>query len=816
MIAPHIRGWMGAPGYQHRVRQVASFGLMAVLVVLPGFPLAGALLAFGASTAARHAILLGDAFEEARYAVGAEESLERKYRLEPGPEVRARHRQAADAMLAGLEHARRLVEPGERPRIDRVVAAHARYLHAIDRMFAAIDRNDAALARDLDEHETDPAFDQLESYVVTAAAHRRDSALQHLHALVRLEIAGLVATPVVFALALGLAVFFWRVLRVYQEEANAAAEREVTATRLSEQRFRSLIQNASDVLLICAADGEIKYQSPAAEIAWGFADAGLVGQPLFARVHPEELAAAREVWSQVVEASGSTRDIELRLRDHAGAWRYVELILTNLLHEPAIKGVVATAHDIAERKELERQLKHQAFYDALTGLPNRALFHDRLEQALVRTGRRKNKVGLLFLDLDNFKLVNDSLGHQAGDRLLVAAAQRLRACVRAEDTVARLGGDEFVVLLENMTSEADALPLAAGITRQFVWPFTLDGRDLVVTASIGIAIGDASQAEIDSLLRNADVAMYRAKAAGKGRYVVFDPSMHTDTLARLDLETDLRRALKEGELCLHYQPIVCMKDRSVTELEALVRWQHPERGLIAPAYFIPIAEETGLIVPLGQWVLEEACTQVAAWNAQGLGDPPLTVCVNLSPRQFQSPNLADEVLRTLAKTKLAPNCLKLEITEGVIMQDFEATTTILQQLKQLGVQIAIDDFGTGYSSLAYLKRLPLDVLKIDRSFVKGIGEDHEDSAIVRAIISLAGSLNLAVTAEGVECAEQAALLNDWACDQGQGYHFGRPLDAAATTALLRARTQEPVAPVAAGLAREPESALEPAAAPLRG
>jgi diguanylate cyclase (GGDEF)-like protein/PAS domain S-box-containing protein len=787
LIARRVGGWIGARRHQHRVRTIAWTGLIAVLVVLPGFPLAGALLAFGGTTATRHAILLSDAFEEARYAIGREESLERKYRLEPGPDVRARYREAAAAVLAALERARHLIDPAERGQIDRVLGWHARYLDAAGRMFTAIDQHDAALALAIDEYETDPAFDQIKQYVLTAAAHRWDSAAQHLRALVHLETAGFIATPFVLALALGLAVLFWRVLRAYQDEANAAAEREVAATRRSEQRFRSLIQNASDVLLICAADGEITYQSPAADIAWGFAGDGLVGQPLSGRVHPDELAAASEVWAQVLESTGATRDIELRLRDQADRWRYVQLILTNLLHEPAICGVVATAHDIAEQKELERQLKHQAFYDQLTGLPNRALFHDRLEQALVRTGRRKNKIGLLFLDLDNFKLVNDSLGHQAGDRLIVAAAQRLCACVRAEDTVARLGGDEFVVLLENLGSEADALPLAAGITRQFVWPFTLDGRDLVVTASIGIALGDAAQTEIDSLLRNADVAMYRAKATGKGRYVVFDPSMHTDTLARLDLETDLRRALREGELCLHYQPIVCIKTGQVTELEALVRWQHPVRGLIAPAYFIPIAEETGLIVPLGQWVLEEACRQIAAWNLQGLGEPPLTVSVNLSPRQFQSPDLADEVLHTLGNTRLPPNCLKLEITEGVIMQDFEATITILRELKRLGVQIAIDDFGTGYSSLAYLKRLPLDVLKIDRSFVKGIGEDHEDSAIVRAIISLAGSLNLTVTAEGVECAEQAALLNDWACDQGQGYHFGRPLDHAATTTLLRTR-----------------------------
>ena len=394
-------------------------------------------------------------------------------------------------------------------------------------------------------------------------------------------------------------------------------------------------------------------------------------------------------------------------------------------------------------------------------------------------------MGLLFLDLDNFKLINDSLGHHAGDRLLVEAAKRLRGCVRAGDTVARLGGDEFVVLLEYLTSEADAVPLADTIARGFAEPFALDGRELVVTASLGVALADPGQRDGESLLRNADVAMYRAKAGGKGRHVVFDPSMHTDTLARLELETDLRRALDRGELRVFYQPIVLMESGRIAEVEALARWQHPERGLITPAEFIPIAEETGLILPLGSWVLREACRQTASWHAQYPLEPPLIVSVNLSPRQFQKSDLVQEVARTLAETGLAASCLKLEITESTIMHDVEATITTLWALKALGIQIAIDDFGTGYSSLAYLKRLPLDVLKVDGSFVRGISELQEDAAIVRAIISLAKSLGLKVTSEGVESAEQAALLRAWTCDRGQGYHFGRPVEGAALAGLLR-------------------------------
>ena len=388
--------------------------------------------------------------------------------------------------------------------------------------------------------------------------------------------------------------------------------------------------------------------------------------------------------------------------------------------------------------------------------------------------------------MDNFKLITDGLGHAVGDQLLKEAAARLSECVRAEDTVARLGGDEFVVLLDCLLDEADAQVVAENISRQFRRPFKLGSHDVVVTASIGVTLGDASHQDASAILRDADVAMYRAKSEGKGKHVLFDASMHRDSLAGLELENDLRQALEKNELRLHYQPIVEMHTNKLVEVEALVRWQHPTRGLIPPSDFITIAEETGMIVPLGHWVLEEACKQAAQWHAESTVTPPLTLSVNLSPRQFQQPDLDEEIADILQRTGMKASCLKLEITEGVIMRDVELTITMLAKLKALGLKLAVDDFGTGYSSLAYLKRLPLDVLKIDQSFVKGIGRNPEDTAIVQAILSLAQSFNLSVTGEGIETIEQATLLTSMSCDRGQGYFFAKPLDGSGITALLQA------------------------------
>ena len=769
---------------QTRSGRPASIGLVVLLVVLPGFSLWTAVATYRCGEAARRATQLSDVLGEARYQVAAEESLERKYRLEPSLEVRRRHHTAAVEMVGALERAQTMAGVHESRMIGDVLVKHSRYLGAIERLFTAVDNDDVERTRAIDEEEVDPAFEVIEERVLTAAVASRIAADERLEELSRLQSHVAVATPIVFAAGLTLVVCFWRVLRSYQAEMKSSVKREAEVALRNEQRYRLLVQNSSDLVLICSAAGIVSYQSPTAATSRGYAAEALRNRSILTVIHPDEEPAARALLEQALAAPGVPRQAELRVRDGAGAWRHADLILTNLLHEPAVAGVVATLHDVDERKGFERQLTQQAFHDSLTGLPNRALLRDRLEQALERAHRSFGSVGVVFLDLDNFKLVNDSLGHHAGDALLLAAAKRLKSSVRKQDTVARLGGDEFVVVLEGLRGLADVVSVVETIIEEFARPFDLEDRNLVVTASIGVALGNAADREVDSLLRDADIAMYRAKTDGKGRFVVFDPSMHADSLTRLELEADLRQALEMHQLRLQYQPIVSLGSGRVTEFEALIRWHHPTRGLIPPLDFIPIAEETGLIEPIGTWVLQEACRQAVAWQRSHDADPPLVMAVNLSPRQFQNPDLVGTIGRILSETGLAAACLKLEITEGVVMRDMEAAVCTLSRLKGLGVQLAIDDFGTGYSSLAYLKRLPLDVLKIDRVFINGLGHSVQDNTIVQAILSLASSLGMSVTAEGIERAEQAAALESWSCDRGQGYFFARPLDAAQAAALL--------------------------------
>jgi diguanylate cyclase (GGDEF)-like protein/PAS domain S-box-containing protein len=452
-------------------------------------------------------------------------------------------------------------------------------------------------------------------------------------------------------------------------------------------------------------------------------------------------------------------------------------------------GLTVSGRDITERKALEAQLAHQAFHDPLTGLPNRALFMDRLTHALARTGRRDSPVAVLFLDLDRFKVINDSLGHGVADRLLVEVGRRLQTCLRPEDTVARLGGDEFAILLEDV-DESAAARVAERIASQLQSPFALDGREVFVTTSVGIALSRAGQSGPDEIIRDADLAMYQAKTKGKARYEVFDGRMNGLALQRLDLEIDLRSAVTRQEFKVYYQPIMTVETGCVAEVEALVRWEHPRRGLLPPAEFIALTEETGLIVPIGQWVLTEACRQARQWQQRHPSTPPLVMSVNLSARQFQQPDLVHEIGEALRQSGLDPGSLKLEITETVVMHDAASTLAKLQALKELGIRIAIDDFGTGYSSLSYLRRFPVDTLKIDRSFVSGVGADTEDLAIVRAVVQVARSLNLSVTAEGIETAKQLAQLHSLGCDRGQGDYFAKPLPAEAMDAFLASASRE--------------------------
>jgi diguanylate cyclase (GGDEF)-like protein/PAS domain S-box-containing protein len=568
--------------------------------------------------------------------------------------------------------------------------------------------------------------------------------------------------------------------RLSHEAALAEGQRRAEvmqreALRQSEERFRSLVQNASDVIAILRPNGTIGYASPAAERMWGHTAEQLVGTDVFHLVHPEEEDLARRHFADVLSQPRVNLHVELTLRHTDGTWRQFEVLSTNLLDVPAVGGIVATYHDITEQNSLQRELRQMAFRDSLTGLPNRALFVDRLEQGLVRADRNSRHVAVLFMDLDRFKVVNDSLGHHAGDALLVEMSRRLQRCLRDGDTAARLGGDEFTVLLEDIDSSADAVQIAQRIGAALLHPMLIDGRELFVSASIGIAISTPHQDRSDGLLRKADLALYRAKADGRARFAMFDPSMEVDAVERLEVETDLQRALERDEFCVDYQPIVDLKSGNMTGVEALVRWERPGHGRVAPPAFIPVAEETGLVVAIGQRVLEQACWQARKWQERFPSRPPLTVAVNLSARQFQHASLVEDIERLLRECRLLPRTLKLEITESAVMQDAEAAELTLRRLKNLGIQLAIDDFGTGYSSLSYLKRFPVDTLKIDRSFVDGIGSDAQDTAIVQSVVALAKTLNLDVTAEGIETEEQRLHLRSLGCDRGQGYLFARPL-----------------------------------------
>jgi diguanylate cyclase (GGDEF)-like protein/PAS domain S-box-containing protein len=561
---------------------------------------------------------------------------------------------------------------------------------------------------------------------------------------------------------------FWRNL-------EAKVEARTHELRDSERRFRSLVQNSSDVILVLGVEGEVKYLSPSAETVLGQAD----GDPDAAVGHPVELVAqedlprVRAAGRELLAKSGSTRSIEFRVRPKQGPPREVEAVVTNLLHEPAVAGFVVNARDITERKELERQLTHRAFHDPLTELANRALFGDRLEHALSRHSEAPDSVAVLFLDLDDFKTVNDSLGHEAGDRLLGAVSNRLLDCAGPGDTVARLGGDEFAILLEDVEGAIGSARIAARVLTAFEEPLPVGDRDLFVQASIGIATNSDPSETAERLLGNADVAMYAAKARGKGRFEHFEHDMHAALVERLELEQDLRDAIERHEFVLHYQPVVSLDSGEVRAVEALVRWWHPDRGLVPPLDFIGLAEQTGLIVPLGRWILREACIEVARWRRELPGAESLTMMVNISVKQLEEPGLVGTLKKALHETVLDPSALMLEITESTVVEN-EATIATMKEIRALGVRIGVDDFGTKYSSLSYLRRLPLDVLKIDREFIRDVTPETPEAALLQAIVAMSHSMGLTPIAEGVETPQQEQELKRIGCELAQGFLFGKP------------------------------------------
>jgi diguanylate cyclase (GGDEF)-like protein/PAS domain S-box-containing protein len=564
---------------------------------------------------------------------------------------------------------------------------------------------------------------------------------------------------------------------------------EQNAHQRSEARLSSLIKNSSDVICILGHAGEVHYASPSVEQTFGYRPEALSDRPLADIVHPDEAQRLASFIASVASMSTAQfADAEFRVRHARESWRDVEVLGTNLLGDEDIAGIVLNIRDISERKSFQAELEHQAFHDTLTGLPNRALFRNRVTHALAGQRRDRLPVAVLFMDIDDFKNINDGLGHGVGDMVLREVGRRLEDCMRPVDTAARLGGDEFAILIHDTESELQAIEIAQRVMDALHVSITLDGRNVTVATSVGIAFSDQgmlSAADAEELMSNADAAMYMVKENGKGGYQVFQPEMHAKALARLELKTDLQRALDAGEFTLRYQPIMDLARGDMAGMEALVRWEHPQRGIVQPLEFVPLLEDTGMIIAVGRHILAEACAWAAHMQSVCPRVPALSMAVNVSACQLQRPEFIEEVRAALEETEIPPASLTLELTESVMMQDMELSLLRLKALRSLGVKLAIDDFGTGYSSLNYIRQLPVDVLKIDRSFLAD--PNPEVAELTEAIVQLARIFKLKVVAEGIENAEQIKRLRLINCDFGQGFHFAQPLLGAEILAMAQAQ-----------------------------
>ncbi|MBI5509800.1 MAG: EAL domain-containing protein [Deltaproteobacteria bacterium] len=556
----------------------------------------------------------------------------------------------------------------------------------------------------------------------------------------------------------------------------------------SEQRYTLATLGANDGLWDWDLLTEQMYFAPRWKDIVGCSDVEIGSSPeeWFSRIHPEDAVRVRSLIRTHIDGHLPQFKDEHRMLHKDGTYRWVLVrgVATRDSTGRAVR-MAGSQTDITESRLAEQQMQYDALHDAVTFLPNRVLFLDRLGQAVARARRRTDyRFAVVLLDLDRFKIVNDSLGHTSGDELLGAAARRLETCMRAGDTAARLGGDEFALLLDDLRNLEDAVHVADRIQTELAKPLNISGKEVFVTSSIGIAVSNQTYSRPEDLLRDADIAMYRAKAQGKARHVVFDPAMQGRPVRLLELDTALRRAIERREFLLHYQPIIALDGGRIVGFEALVRWQHPERGMVGPGEFIPVAEETGLIIPISRLVLEDASRQVRAWQAHFPALPPLYVSVNISTRHLMFPGLVEDVSRVMRESAALPNGLRLEITESAVMENAETAAGVLEALKGLKVQIYMDDFGTGYSSLSYLHRLPIDSVKIDRSFVSSLGKEGENSVIVHTIITLARALGMEVIAEGVETADQLLQLRALKCDHAQGFFFAKPMAPDAASALL--------------------------------
>ncbi len=720
--------------------------------------------------------------------MAAEESLNRKYRLQPSTEVIFQHHEAAASLLAALDTASKLGEPADRALIGDVLAIHKEYLLAIDRMFAAVDASDITRANELDRTDVDPKFDNMEARIFAASNARDGAAMQRLSELAYVQTGVLAVTICAFAIGIGLVVLFEFILRTQRRRADEVKTHEANIVRRTENHFRALVRQQYEQfnaavnnmpLGFCMVDDEQKLVTTNkryGELYHLPLDMILPGTPL--RTSLEYRAASGDFGDalgpdfveQRLAAARAPRPWHMTRTTRDGR-------TISVLHQPlAGGGSLSTHEDITARRQAEAQIAHMAHYDALTDLPNRVLFREHLVKALESVDREK--LAVLCIDLDRFKMVNDTLGHPIGDALLRAVSDRLQASARPADLVARLGGDEFAIVQSGTEQPSGATALATRLIAEIAKPFDLDGHQVVIGASVGVSIAPNDGSNPDKLLKNADLALYRAKNDSRDSCRFFEPDMDARMQARRTMEIDLRRALALGEFEVYYQPLITLKTQKISGFEALLRWHHPERGMVSPMEFIPLAEEIGLIGQIGAWVLKRACLEAATWPDD------VHVAVNLSPAQFRHRAVVLDVVAALGASSLPARRLEVEITEAVLLQDTESNIAILDELRNLGVRIAMDDFGTGYSSLAYLQKFPFDKIKIDRSFVNEL-DRPESIAIIRAVTGLGRSLGMKTTAEGVETEQQLQKLKEEDCTEVQGYLFSKPVPAVQAALLLQ-------------------------------
>jgi diguanylate cyclase (GGDEF)-like protein/PAS domain S-box-containing protein len=680
--------------------------------------------------------------------------------------------QAYRDMTSALRQLRRLGVPRARiAAIERPLGA----TYGIGIQTTVLSRRDPAASQRMARTEFSPTLERLNAAVAAAGRQQGINA----RAAQRRTWLGWVGSLVV-GLPM-LALLAWRLH--HMRRRSAVAEQARSVERRGEQHLRAVVRHSSDVVSLIDASSSVRWIAESVRGMLGYEPEELVGRHLTELVHPDEAHRVVRFLHDAAEQEGRVGRLSLRLRAADGDYRQLEAIADNRLGDTEIAGIVLNLRDVTERLALEEQLRHQAFHDSLTGLANRALFEDRLTRALVRVRRHGGHAAVLFIDLDDFKTVNDSLGHGVGDGLLRTASSRLTDVLRAQDTAARLGGDEFAVLLEDLDEPGEASEVAERVRRALEVPLTMEDRRLQSSASIGIAWADRDTTA-EELLGNADVAMYAAKERGKAQVARFEPVMRERVLERLNLTGELGSALENGELLLQYQPVVELDTGRISGVEALIRWEHPVRGRLAPDRFIALAESTSLIVPIGRWVLETACAQLRRWDDLGTSAGGLEMSVNVSTRQLADLGFPGDVRAVLERTAIAADRLTLEITEHVLLEDSEEMQRQLRALKEIGVRLAVDDFGTGYSALSYLQSFPIDILKIDRSFVSGIDHDSEKARLVQGIVEMGRNLQLRVITEGIEEAGEAALLRDFRSEYGQGFLFSRPVDPPAIVALL--------------------------------